>query len=100
MNDAANFATLTLQVVPQHVQLLAGEYAIEAVPTGLPLPPDFIVATRSPDGITVVRPSAETEAEAWVAFFSGGTAHDLSTPGMTASIVGPLSSAGTVFVQV
>ncbi|RXZ72916.1 ACT domain-containing protein [Agromyces albus] len=89
-------AVITVDVVPQHLALLDGEYAVEPVSgESVPIGSDYELAVvRAPDGTTRVRRASETDRERWLAFYSGGTAHGLETPGMTVSVIAPLSAAG------
>jgi uncharacterized protein len=90
--------------VSQHLRLQAGEYVIEHLPHGTVLPPsaDWTALVRAPEGLTVVRRVAGTDAASegrWVAFYSGQTAHALDLPGMLAALVSPLAQASIpVFV--
>lgn len=89
-------AVITVDVVPQHLALLDDEYVVELVSgEAVPLGSGGEVAVvRAPDGTTRVRRARETDSERWLAFYSGGSAHGLDTPGMTVSVVAPLSAAG------
>jgi hypothetical protein len=91
-------AVITVDVVPQHLTLLDDEYVVEFVSgESVPFGSDGELAVvRAPDGTTRVRRAGAGagERERWVAFYSGGTAHGLDTPGMTVSVVAPLSAAG------
>lgn len=90
--------TISIGVVPQTLRLLDGEFVIEAFVSSS-ADQSALVMTHAPDGSTQVRTAQPTDSEKWVAFFSGDTAHDLDTPGMTVSVVAPLSAAGcAVFV--
>lgn len=95
--------SVTLPIVAQRIRVLDGDLAVHHLPAGdadLPgaVPPDAVAVVRAPDGVVVVRPALEGD-ERWVALFSGGTAHGLDEPGMTASLLAPLAVQGCpVFV--
>lgn len=100
MPDAAA-ASITLAIVPQVVDVLPGELVVEHdADPGAHVDADGVVAiVRAPDGTTVIRAAVDADVERWVALWTGGTAHGLDAPGMTASIAAPLSAAGLpVFV--
>ena len=57
---------------------------------------ETLVRVAAPDGLAVVRSDPDGT---WRALFSGASAHDLDVPGMTVSILAPLSVADvSVFV--
>lgn len=89
--------TIAVTVVPQHLELLPGSFVIEqpaADSTVSAAEEGWTVVTNSREGVTRVRPAREGESvDRWVAFYSGGTAHGLDVPGMTVSLLAPLSAA-------
>ena len=95
MPDAAP-ASITLAIVPQVVDVLPGELVVEHDgDPGVRVDAAGIVAiVRAPDGTTIIRAAVDADVERWVALWTGGTAHGLDAPGMTASIAAPLSAAG------
>ncbi|WP_249044735.1 ACT domain-containing protein [Crossiella equi] len=61
---------------------------------------EWLSIVRAPEGLTVVRAAGPGEDQAWVALYSGDTAHDLDVPGMLAALLVPLRDAGvSVFVS-
>lgn len=75
-------------------------FAVEHLPhEGMP-EDDWLVLVRAPEGLTVVREARSgDEAEQWIGFYGGATAHGLDIPGMLAAIVKPLAEAAIpVFV--
>ncbi|ETD33256.1 hypothetical protein W823_09155 [Williamsia sp. D3] len=88
--------SLTIDIVPQRIALLDGEFKIEHTPPGVEMPgaPDGLMVATSPEGTTRVRRAEPDEADRWLAFYSGGSAHGLDEPGMTVSIAAPLSASG------
>ena len=65
----------------------------------LPSGVDWLAVVRAPEGITVIRRVPAGTPEAWVALYSGETAHDLDVPGMLAALLTPLrDGAVPVFV--
>lgn len=98
MPDAAP-ASITLAIVPQVVEVLPGELVIEHDADASATVVDAAAVVRAPDGVTTIRAAVEADVERWIALWTGGTAHGLDAPGMTASIAAPLSAAGlAVFV--
>ncbi|SDH74653.1 ACT domain-containing protein [Agrococcus jejuensis] len=100
MPDAAA-ASITLAIVPQVVEVLPGELVVEhdADPAAHVDAEGVVAIVRAPDGTTSIRAAVDADVERWVALWTGGTAHGLDAPGMTASIAAPLSAAGlAVFV--
>lgn len=98
MLDAAP-APITLAIVPQVVAVLPGELVIEHDADPRAAVADAVAVMRAPDGVTTIRAAVDADVERWVALWTGGTAHGLDAPGMTASIAAPLSAAGlAVFV--
>ena len=94
-------ASLTIQIVPQQIVLLEGEYKIEHTPAGVEAVGEHgdLMVARSPEGTTRVRRAEPDERDRWLAFYSGGSAHGLDEPGMTVSIAAPLSASGcSIFV--
>ncbi|WP_394846295.1 ACT domain-containing protein [Pendulispora brunnea] len=60
---------------------------------------EWLVMVRAPDGLTVVSPAEDAEPQAWLALYSGDTAHDLDATGMLSALLVPLKDAGiSVFV--
>lgn len=87
---------MTIELVPQKLAILEGEYTVEHTPLGLEAAyahGDLMVA-HSPEGTTRVRRALPADSARWLAFYSGGSAHGLDEPGMTVSGAAPLSSAG------
>ncbi|MCO7271819.1 MULTISPECIES: ACT domain-containing protein [Cellulosimicrobium] len=84
--------SLDLHVVPDR-------FLLAHVP-GATFPEDdeWVALVRAPEGLTVVRHASPfDDAERWAGFY--GSAHDLTTTGVLASVVGPLADAGiAVFV--
>ncbi|MGO4298750.1 ACT domain-containing protein [Leifsonia sp. RAF41] len=83
---------LTIPIVAQRVRRLSGTYTVAG-------------STRSADVdnarmVTVVVDDEQTFVEDagssgdWIALYTGDTAHDLDTAGMTVSLIAPLSVAG------
>ena len=92
---------VSLAIVPQVVEVLPGELVVEHVADReASTDASAVVAlVRAPDGTTIIRRAVEADVERWVALWTGGTAHGLDAPGMTASIAAPLSAADlAVFV--
>ncbi|MEW1908493.1 ACT domain-containing protein [Kitasatospora sp. NPDC085895] len=89
--------------VSQQLRVLPGEFVVEHLGDGAP-PPDgaWLSLVRTPEGLTVVRPSRPGEgpgAERWSALYGGDTAHAVDVPGMLAALLAPLAAAGVpVFV--
>ena len=88
--------SLTIEIVPQRIARLDGEFKIEHTPPGVEMPgaPDDLMVAKSPEGTTRVRRAEPDEGDRWLAFYSGGSAHGLDEPGMTVSIAAPLSASG------
>lgn len=93
--------SVTIAIVPQVVEALPFELVVEhdADPLAAVDTTDVVALVRAPDGTTTIRIAVEADVERWIALWTGGTAHGLDAPGMTASIAAPLSAAGlAVFV--
>jgi len=80
--------------VPQHLHLRPEIFAIERHETeDVVGTADWVALVRAPQGLTVIRTTAETDADGWRAF-QGQSSHDLDVPGMLLSILAPLGDAG------
>ncbi|WP_072312666.1 ACT domain-containing protein [Agrococcus sp. Marseille-P2731] len=87
--------SVEVRIVPQRLTVLPGELAIvQTGDEGAADPGQVMARVAAPDGVTLVRRAREGDAERFVALFSGGTAHGLEAPGMTASLLAPLAAAG------
>lgn len=98
-DDAA--ASITLAILPQVVEVLPGELVVEhdADQNAQAEAEGVVAIVRAPDGTTTICAAVDADVERWVALWTGGTAHGLDAPGMTASIAAPLSAASlAVFV--
>ncbi|WP_394835788.1 ACT domain-containing protein [Pendulispora rubella] len=85
----------------QRLRFLPGRFQIDHHPTGHvpPVDVDWLVMVRAPDGLTVVRHAEAAPAQAWLALYSGDTAHELEATGMLSALLVPLKDAGiSVFV--
>lgn len=89
-------ASLTIELVPQKLAILEGEYTVDHTPHGLEAAyaDDDLMVAHSPEGTTRVRRALPGDGDRWLAFYSGGSAHGLDEPGMTVSVAAPLSSVG------
>ncbi|MEV8096932.1 ACT domain-containing protein [Kitasatospora sp. NPDC085879] len=82
-----------VSAVSQHLRLLPGEYVIEHLGDGAPLPDgQWLAVVRAPEGLTVIRPARPEEADRWSALYGGDTAHAVDVPGMLAALLTPLAA--------
>lgn len=89
-------STITVRIVPQRLSVLPGELAIVrggADDGGSGDEGAAVARIQAPDGTTLVRHARDDDTDRFVALFSGGTAHGLEAPGMTASLLAPLAAA-------
>ncbi len=85
--------TVTIPVVAQRIEVLPGRFEVVTADVA---DRTALVRVDAPDGPAVVRSAPDG---GWRALFSGASAHDLDVPGMTVSILAPLSAAGvSIFV--
>jgi uncharacterized protein len=85
----------------QRLSVVPARFVVEHLPAAtLPEDDEWISLVRAPEGLTVVRDAPpHGEAQRWVGFYGGDTAHGLDQPGLLAAVVGPLADAGVpVFV--
>ncbi|WP_194819609.1 ACT domain-containing protein [Nocardia sp. XZ_19_385] len=85
----------------QRLNVVPSRFVIEHFPEAtFPEDDEWIALVRAPEGLTVVRDAPPwVDAEKWVGFYGGGSAHGLDVPGMLAALVGPLAEAKiSVFV--
>lgn len=84
--------SIEVRIVAQRLVVLPGELAIVRGDSGDERA--AVARIHAPDGTTLVRQARDDDAERFVALFSGGTAHGLEAPGMTASLLAPLAATG------
>ena len=87
--------------IPQHLAVVPSQFVIEHLPNAtFPEDDEWIALVRAPEGLTVIREAPPyVEADRWIGFYGGATAHGLDVPGMLAALVSPLADAGiSVFV--
>lgn len=92
-NDHSAPHVLSVPIVAQHVRVLPGRYSVIAGRVATGGSHDVLVSVDIEDEQTPVTRGREDAGE-WTALYTGGTAHGLDTPGMTVSLVAPLSTAG------
>lgn len=83
---------VNVPIVAQHVRRLPGCYLVSGSAQEVNADADRLITVSMADDQTVVE--AAGDEGNWVALYTGGTAHDLDTPGMTVSLIAPLSAAG------
>jgi hypothetical protein len=86
--------------MPERLHIVPSQFIVEHLPNAtFPDDDEWIALVRAPEGLTVVREVPPfVEAERWVGFY-GEPGDSLDTPGVLASLVGPLADAGiSVFV--
>ena len=83
---------MTVPIVAQHVRRLPGRYLVSGSAPEVTADANRLITVSMTDDPTVVEAAGENGD--WVALYTGGTAHDLDTPGMTVSLIAPLSAAG------
>ncbi|MCP2339908.1 ACT domain-containing protein [Actinomadura rupiterrae] len=87
--------------VAQTLGVVPNQFVLEHLPNSVfPEDDEWVALVRAPEGLTVVREAPPSvEADRWVGFYGGATAHGLDTPGMLAAIISPLAEARiSVFV--
>ncbi|RFU37434.1 ACT domain-containing protein [Actinomadura logoneensis] len=85
----------------QILGIVPNQFVLEHLPNSVfPEDDEWVALVRAPEGLTVLREAPpHVEADRWVGFYGGATAHSLDTPGMLAAIVAPLAEARvSVFV--
>ncbi|MGC5643361.1 UNVERIFIED_CONTAM: ACT domain-containing protein [Kocuria sp. CPCC 205300] len=83
---------MTVPIVAQDVRRLPGCYLVGGSAHEVTADAERLITVSMADDHTVVE--AAGDEGNWVALYTGGTAHDLDTPGMTVSLIAPLSAAG------
>jgi hypothetical protein len=83
---------VTVPIVAQHVRRLPGRYLVTGSAQEVTADAERLITVSMTDDHTVVE--AAGDEGNWVALYTGGTAHNLETPGMTVSLIAPLSAAG------
>lgn len=93
MNETpARLPELRISIVAQSIRRLPGTYTVTSA--DLPANADSArLVTVSVAGEHTVVEESGNQGD-WIALYTGGTAHDLDTPGMTVSVIAPLSAAG------
>ncbi|MEV5568981.1 ACT domain-containing protein [Spirillospora sp. NPDC052269] len=81
--------------VAQTLGVVPNQFVLEHLPNSVfPEDDEWVALVRAPEGLTVVREAPPyVEADRWVGFYGGATAHSLDMPGMLAAIVVPLAEA-------
>ncbi|MFC4906095.1 ACT domain-containing protein [Actinomadura gamaensis] len=87
--------------VAQTLAIVPNRFVLEHLPNSVfPEDDEWVALVRAPEGLTVVREAPPSvEADRWVGFYGGETAHSLDVPGMLAAVISPLAEARvSVFV--